>query len=85
MLLTAFIKMSSEALLLSPSRNDNHFFSGRVFKDWNRLSRGVVESSSQETLKNVWVWQLRTLFSGGHGGGAGLIVGLDDLIRVFQP
>lgn len=45
------------------------------------LSSGIVTSTGS-VKKTVWMWSLGTWFNGEHG--AGLMVGLDGLRRLFQ-
>lgn len=44
-----------------------------------------MESLSPKVFKNMLIWYLRTWFHGEHGGGARLMVGLNDLKGLFQP
>lgn len=55
-------------------------FRGRVEKHGNRMSRAVVQSPPLEVFrKAVGLWV------SAERGGAGLMVGLDDLKGLFQP
>lgn len=44
---------------------------------------GTEPQNPSECVKNVWLWHLRTRFSGERGGGVGLMVGLGGL-EVFS-
>lgn len=48
----------------------------RAVKQWSRLPRAVLESSSLEMFKDCVDVALRTGFNGEHGGGAGLALDL---------
>lgn len=52
---------------------------------WNRPLKKVVESLSLKVFRKCVNMALRTWFNGECGGGAGLIVGLDDFKGFFQP
>ena len=52
-------------------------------RQWHRLPREMVQSSSLEAFKNRLDVALGDVVS-GHGGG-GLIVGLGALSGLFQP
>jgi len=60
-----------------------NLFSDGVVKNWNRLSRKVVESPFLELCKERVDVESLTWFS--EHGGDGLSVGLEDLRGLFQP
>ncbi|KAK4808471.1 LOW QUALITY PROTEIN: hypothetical protein QYF61_005788 [Mycteria americana] len=59
------------------------YFTERVMKQWNRLTREVVKSPSLEVLQDVWMRCLGTWCSGGLGS-VRFTVGLDDLKGLFS-
>lgn len=60
-------------------------FTKRILKHWNRLPREMVDSPFIEVFKTHVARALEDMFSGEHGdGGAGLTIGLGDLIGLFQ-
>lgn len=60
------------------------FFTGRVEKYWNRIPREVMESPSSEISKIMWILHQGEWFSGEHGGGAGLVIGIKGLKGLFR-
>lgn len=58
-------------------------FFPRSFQPWHRLPRKSW-SHPWKCAKSMWLWHLRTLFSGAHKG-AELMVGPDNLKSIFQP
>lgn len=62
----------------------NFFFTETVVKHWHRLPRAGVEHQPWKRSKNVWMLHLGT-WASGECGGAGLMVGLDELKNILQP
>lgn len=58
------LKLSQEGLKLDIRKKFPHK------KILNRLSKGVVEASTLEVFKNMWLWLLRTWFSSEYGHSA---------------
>lgn len=55
-----------------------------VVMHFNRLTRKLVELPSLELFRIMRIWHLWIWF-GGELGGAGLMVGFDDLRSLFEP
>lgn len=63
---------------------DIFFFHGKGCKALEQAAQGSDRVTIPESiLRNMWMWYLRTWFSGEHSG-CWLMVGLDDLRVLFQ-